>query len=206
MTWVTNSPFRLFWKAWERDAKMAPQLPGQALGHLLHSRAINTTSPETVMDYLYVHWHDPGDILSLLLILGPEVVQNADAQLTGRVVTPIAFSFGWVTYAVSVLLSTVGGKFTVLSDNHGSITMWRLMRSRWAVDTEREHGKCSCHWCCEWPHSNNGQLGPREIAPRKVKHRNRNRKLGKQFESRYTKSIRDRHVFTVYLSWIEFGF
>ena len=144
---------------------MAPQLSGQALGHL-HTRAINTTSPETVMNYLYVQWHNPSDILSLLLIVGPEVVKNAVAQLNGRVVTPIAFSFGWVAYAVSALLSTVGGKFAILSDKNASITMWRLMPPRWAVDAGRGHGKYPCHWCCEWPCSNDEQLGPREIASR----------------------------------------
>lgn len=95
-------------------AAMAPQLPIQALGRLLHKREIETTDAQSVADYLYIQWRNPGDILSLLLILGPEVIRNAVAQLTGRAITPVAFSFGWVAYAVSALLSTFSGRSTIL--------------------------------------------------------------------------------------------
>ncbi|KAH8723096.1 hypothetical protein GQ44DRAFT_621333 [Phaeosphaeriaceae sp. PMI808] len=57
---------------------------------------------------LYAQWHNPGDILSVLLILGPDIVKTAVGQLTGRAIVPVAFSFGWVAYALSALLSTVG--------------------------------------------------------------------------------------------------
>lgn len=50
-------------------------------------------------DYLEAQWHNPSDILSILLILGPDIVQGAVAQLAGRIVTPAAFSFDWVAYA-----------------------------------------------------------------------------------------------------------
>jgi hypothetical protein len=55
-------------------------------------------------------WRNPGDILSVLMLLGPDVVQRAIAQLAGRAITPVAFSYGWVAYIVSALLASFGGK------------------------------------------------------------------------------------------------
>jgi hypothetical protein len=51
-------------------------------------------------------WINPSDLLSLLLILGGDVVQTAIAQLCGGpyYITPVAFSFGWVAYSVSAVL------------------------------------------------------------------------------------------------------
>lgn len=79
----------------------------------------NSTEP-SVADALASQWANPGDILSLLLIVGGDVVQKAVAQLTaitsppflpnGRRLcfTPIAFSFGWVAFAFSTLMSALG--------------------------------------------------------------------------------------------------
>lgn len=54
-------------------------------------------------------WSNPRDILSLLLIVGGDVVHAALAQQTGDVLpTPVVFSFGWVAYAFSAVLSVVG--------------------------------------------------------------------------------------------------
>ena len=62
---------------------------------------------------------NPSDILSLLLLVGGDVVQRAIAQLFGFYVesfrnkvylTPVAFSFGWVGYAFTSLASVVGDK------------------------------------------------------------------------------------------------
>ena len=55
-------------------------------------------------------WQNPGDILSLLLLVGPDVVQKALAQLTGTVVAPVAFSFGWVAYAFTSLALVFGSE------------------------------------------------------------------------------------------------
>ena len=60
-------------------------------------------------------WQNPEDILSILLLLGPDVVQRATAQLAGRAITPVAFSFGWVAYAISALLSSFRGAASLLS-------------------------------------------------------------------------------------------
>ncbi len=54
-------------------------------------------------------WQNPNDILSLLLILGPEVIWRALAQLTGETITPVVFSYGWVAYAVNALAAAFGG-------------------------------------------------------------------------------------------------
>ncbi|KAG1728375.1 uncharacterized protein EDB91DRAFT_1330743 [Suillus paluster] len=50
-------------------------------------------------------------VLSVLSIIGGDVVQRAIAQLAGSgpsYFTPVAFSFGWVAYSFSALLSAVG--------------------------------------------------------------------------------------------------
>lgn len=61
-------------------------------------------------DQLRTQWQSPSDIFSLLLILGPDVIRQALAQLTGPRFVPIAFSFGWVAYSVNALLDVAGGK------------------------------------------------------------------------------------------------
>lgn len=47
-----------------------------------------------LVNELKVQWHNTNDILSLVLLLGPDIVHRALAQLVGRSVTPVAFSFG----------------------------------------------------------------------------------------------------------------
>lgn len=64
-------------------------------------------------------WSSPGDIFSILLILGGDIVQRALAQLVGSSfrLTPVAFSFGWVAYAVSSVVAVIGdGKLMPLPD------------------------------------------------------------------------------------------
>ena len=64
-------------------------------------------------------WANPSDILSLLLLIGGDIVQKAIAQLVGHEVrvpgsstrlsvTPVAFSFGWVAYSFSNILTAFG--------------------------------------------------------------------------------------------------
>ncbi|EKM55703.1 uncharacterized protein PHACADRAFT_184478 [Phanerochaete carnosa HHB-10118-sp] len=54
-------------------------------------------------------WQNPTDILTVLMIIGGDVVQCALAQLVGScMITPVAFSFGWVAYSFSAILSAVG--------------------------------------------------------------------------------------------------
>ncbi|KAL1591810.1 hypothetical protein SLS59_010038 [Nothophoma quercina] len=51
---------------------------------------------------------NPGDVFSVLLILGGDVVGRALAQLAGTGLTPVTFSFGWVAYAVTAVVSALG--------------------------------------------------------------------------------------------------
>ncbi|KAK0236546.1 hypothetical protein EDD85DRAFT_770665 [Armillaria nabsnona] len=53
-------------------------------------------------------WQNPSDTLSILLIIGGDVVLKALAQLAGRPFTPIAFSFGWVSYSFNALMNVFG--------------------------------------------------------------------------------------------------
>lgn len=59
-------------------------------------------------------WRQPGDIFSILLIIGGEVIQVSLAAITGGRITPIAFSFGWVAYAISSVVSAIGESRLVL--------------------------------------------------------------------------------------------
>ncbi|KAF3059525.1 hypothetical protein GL218_04504 [Daldinia childiae] len=72
-------------------------------------------------DELRSQWANPSDILSLLLLIGSDIVQKAIAQLVGHrihlygdkrnrgfSIAPVAFSFGWAAYGFSNLLSAIG--------------------------------------------------------------------------------------------------
>ena len=52
----------------------------------------------------------PRGIFSLLMIVRGDVIQKAVAQLVGGpfCITPVAFSFGWVSYTVTALFSAIG--------------------------------------------------------------------------------------------------
>ncbi|KAF2246865.1 hypothetical protein BU26DRAFT_430929 [Trematosphaeria pertusa] len=53
-------------------------------------------------------WSNPGDVLSLLLIIGGDIVQKALAQTTAGRIPPVCFSFGWVAYSFSTLVGVIG--------------------------------------------------------------------------------------------------
>lgn len=61
---------------------------------------------------LLAQWKNPKDILSILLLLGPDIVRNSVAQLAGRVVSPAAFSFGRVAYSTAALVHAFGGELS----------------------------------------------------------------------------------------------
>ncbi|KAJ5177526.1 uncharacterized protein N7500_000225 [Penicillium coprophilum] len=50
-------------------------------------------------------WVNPSDLFSILLIIGGDVIGVALAAVSGGLVTPVTFSFGWVSYAISALLT-----------------------------------------------------------------------------------------------------
>ncbi|EXA33359.1 hypothetical protein FOVG_15429 [Fusarium oxysporum f. sp. pisi HDV247] len=62
----------------------------------------------TTSDQISAQWIEPGDIFSVLLIVGGDVVQLALAALTGNYLTPVAFSFGWVACAISAVVAALG--------------------------------------------------------------------------------------------------
>ncbi|KAI0838238.1 hypothetical protein F5Y06DRAFT_287346 [Hypoxylon sp. FL0890] len=74
----------------------------------------------TSTNELRSQWGNPGDILSLLLLIGGDIMQKAVAQLVGHrirlygcrnrdiSIALVAFSFGWAAYGFSNLLSAVG--------------------------------------------------------------------------------------------------
>jgi hypothetical protein len=53
----------------------------------------NFNPGETSAEF-WTQWKNPGDVFSVLLILGGDVVGRALAQVTGSPFTPVAFSFG----------------------------------------------------------------------------------------------------------------
>lgn len=55
-------------------------------------------------------WSNPSDILSILTVIGGDIVQGALTQLTSshRFFAPVAFSFGWVAYSFSAILAAIG--------------------------------------------------------------------------------------------------
>jgi hypothetical protein len=53
-------------------------------------------------------WENPSDVLSVLLIIGGDIVQKALAQASGGYFTPVCFSFGWVAYSFNALVSIIG--------------------------------------------------------------------------------------------------
>ena len=66
--------------------------------------------------------HNPSEVFSVLLIIGGDIIQKAIAQLSGRRVTFLSFSFGWVAYAFGALMSAFGdGTFMPPPDYPASV-------------------------------------------------------------------------------------
>ncbi|KAJ4300843.1 hypothetical protein N0V90_002931 [Kalmusia sp. IMI 367209] len=74
--------------------------------HILEARKFDT---HTVSQAFKTEWSSPSNYaFTILLLLGGDVVARALAQLAGGRITPVAFSFGWVSYATSAINSAVG--------------------------------------------------------------------------------------------------
>jgi hypothetical protein len=86
---------------------------------------------------------NPSEVFSVVLIIGGDIVQKAIAQMSGRKVTLVAFSFGWVAYAFGALMSAFGDGTLMLDPDspasvivvssrnkkiNGSWTVGRLIR------------------------------------------------------------------------------
>ena len=72
------------------------------------SNATVSNSANTTQHQLSDQWANPSDVLSVLLIIGGDIVQKALAQATGGYFTPVCFSFGWVAYSLNALISILG--------------------------------------------------------------------------------------------------
>ncbi|KAL8722716.1 MAG: hypothetical protein Q9225_000828 [Loekoesia sp. 1 TL-2023] len=66
-------------------------------------------------------WQNPNDVLTVLLIIGGDIVQKALAQLSGGRFVPVAFSFGWVSYSFNALLTVFGDGALMPPTIHPSI-------------------------------------------------------------------------------------
>lgn len=73
---------------------------------------MNTTGSQ-----LRQQWENPSDILTILMIIGGDVVQKALGQTAGGWFTPTCFSFGWVACSFSMLVNVLGdGRLLPLPD------------------------------------------------------------------------------------------
>ncbi|KAL4976414.1 hypothetical protein BDW66DRAFT_134926 [Aspergillus desertorum] len=87
---------------------MAPTLPLQPLRPLqnLASRAFD---PGSTADSFREEWSNPSNYaFTILLLIGGDLIHRALAQLVGGAIAPVAFSFGWVSYATSAVCSALG--------------------------------------------------------------------------------------------------
>ena len=99
---------------------------------------------------------NPSEVFSVLLIIGGDIVQKAVAQMAGRRVTFVVFSFGWVAYSFNNLMSAFGDGSLMpdpdiscevitissgIKKTNSSWTIGRLLR-----DLEREVTKGFATW------------------------------------------------------------
>ncbi|KAK4234593.1 hypothetical protein C8A03DRAFT_18532 [Achaetomium macrosporum] len=63
---------------------------------------------ENTASALATQWTNPTDVSTILMIIGGDVVQKALAQGTGKLYTPVCFSFGCVAYAFTALIGILG--------------------------------------------------------------------------------------------------
>ncbi|EBA27273.1 hypothetical protein KXW98_002481 [Aspergillus fumigatus] len=77
-----------------------------ALRHLFSRREFDPGSTSTAFAD---EWSNPSNYaFTILLLIGGDLIHRALAQLAGGWVTPVAFSFGWVSYAASSICSALG--------------------------------------------------------------------------------------------------
>ncbi|KAH8591005.1 hypothetical protein B0O99DRAFT_551281, partial [Bisporella sp. PMI_857] len=117
-------------------------------------------------------WRNPSGFLSLLMIIGGPIIQAALAQLTGPVLVPVCFSFGWVSYAFSTIPSLVGdGRLMPPADYACKVINlengYTRTNKSWAIgrllrDLERplsEEAMCIMLYDAEWCNSRNDLSG-----------------------------------------------
>lgn len=80
--------------------------PPSSLGLPMLSPRASEAGP--VAQAIRATWENPSDTMTILLIIGGDIVHMALAQLSGRTFVPVAFSFGWVAYSFHTVMSVVG--------------------------------------------------------------------------------------------------
>lgn len=68
-----------------------------------HAFTHGSPSPDIIAQF-----RNPSDILSVLMIIGGDIVQKALAQVTGHGSSSVCFSFGWVSYSLLSLSNILG--------------------------------------------------------------------------------------------------
>ncbi|PCH04424.1 Hypothetical protein PENO1_027650 [Penicillium occitanis (nom. inval.)] len=76
------------------------------LDFIFQRRDFNTSTPA---DAFSQEWSQPSNYaFTILLLLGGDLINRALAQLAGGWITPVAFSFGWVSYATASVCAALG--------------------------------------------------------------------------------------------------
>ena len=81
---------------------------GYLESHVKRAFTGTTGSGTSTITLLTSQWTNPNDVLSILLIIGGDIVQKALAQTSGGYFTPVCFSFGWVAYSFTALVGIIG--------------------------------------------------------------------------------------------------
>ena len=110
---IRTPPGEDHWGEYSTKSKILDQHLPFSFSYFQNLVTMSLFSRSAVID-VQNQWQNPADILSLLLLVGPDVVQKALAQLSGSLATPVAFSFGWVAYSYASLVSIFGSKFAPL--------------------------------------------------------------------------------------------
>lgn len=76
--------------------------------HAVQDADISKEQRQSSARRLANQWQNPTDVLTILMIIGGDIVQKAIAQLCGGYFVPVAFSFGWVSYSFNTLLAVLG--------------------------------------------------------------------------------------------------
>ena len=72
------------------------------------SEPLAGTSSSSTIESLAKQLSNPAEVLTVLLLIGGDVLQKAIAQVAGHWITPVSFSFRWVAYAFSGLMVMFG--------------------------------------------------------------------------------------------------
>ena len=94
----------------ERKEWIAKWLQPQTMAPIISNLFFNTNGSGSGFHSVKSQWQNPNDILTILTIIGGDIVQRAVAQLSGHpsYITPVAFSFGWVGYTLNMVVAIMG--------------------------------------------------------------------------------------------------